>query len=103
MNTKARLQEPDKTKTKKALPIPEEKKRAKRGGKRVRKFKERFAMTEIRKAQNRLSTTAEDEYGDSAMGLDVGINSSDVNHHHMNLSHQYLRCCIFYTFTFEVV
>ena len=69
----AKLQEPDKARTKKALPIPEEKKRNKRGGKRVRRFKERFAMTELRKAQNKLSTTAKDEYGDSAMGLDQGM------------------------------
>ena len=32
-----KLQEPAKAKTKKALPIPEEKKRSKRGGRRVRK------------------------------------------------------------------
>ena len=68
-----KLEEPDKARTKKALPIPEEKKRSKRGGKRVRKFKERFAMTELRKAQNKLSTTSKDEYGDSAMGLDQGM------------------------------
>ncbi len=43
-----KLQEPPKAKTKKALPIPEEKKRSKRGGKRVRRWKERFAMTAIR-------------------------------------------------------
>jgi len=30
-------------------------------------------MTELRKAQNKLSTTATDEYGDSAMGLDQGM------------------------------
>ena len=65
---------PAKARTKKALPIPEEKKRSKRGGKRVRRWKERFAMTDIRKQQNQLGFSSSiDEYGDSAMGLDSGL------------------------------
>ena len=40
-------------------------------GKRVRKQKERYAMTEMRAQQNRVSFDPnEGEYGDSAMGLD---------------------------------
>jgi U4/U6 small nuclear ribonucleoprotein PRP31 len=49
-----KAQEPDKARTKKALPIPEEKKKSKRGGKRVRKMKERYAMTDIRQQHNRI-------------------------------------------------
>ncbi|CAM9142641.1 unnamed protein product [Ectocarpus fasciculatus] len=68
-----KLLEPHKARTKKALPIPEEKKRNKRGGKRVRRWKERFELTEVRKQQNRIVvTTTEGEYGDSAMGVTQG-------------------------------
>lgn len=68
-------QEPEKARTKRALPIPDEKKRkSKRGGKRVKRMKERFAMTDIRTQQNRLIfSTDVGEYGDSAMGLDGGM------------------------------
>lgn len=66
--------EPPKAKTKKALPIPEEKKRSKRGGKRVRRWKERFAMTDLRSQQNKISfSDTIGEYGDSAMGNDLGM------------------------------
>jgi U4/U6 small nuclear ribonucleoprotein PRP31 len=72
-----KLQEPPKAKTKKALPIPEEKKKSRRGGKRVKRWKERFAMTEMRSLQNKINFTTNDgEYGDSAMGVDVGMLSS---------------------------
>lgn len=68
-----KLLEPHKARTKKALPIPEEKKRNKRGGKRVRRWKERFAMTELRQQQNRITVSLNDgEYGDSAMGITQG-------------------------------
>ena len=46
-------QEPPKGKEKKALPVPEEGPKKKRGGKRVRKYKERFAITEMMKEANR--------------------------------------------------
>lgn len=70
-----KLLEPPKARTKKALPIPEEKKRSKRGGKRVRKFKERYAMTEMRAQHNKMGfgPSSGGEYGDSAMGLDAGM------------------------------
>ena len=68
--------EPDKARTKKALPVPEEKKKSRRGGKRVRKMKERYAMTDVRAAQNKISFSLDGgEYGDSAMGFDVGLTS----------------------------
>lgn len=66
-------QEPQKAKTKKALPIPDEKPRRKRGGKRYRKMKERLQMTDVRKEMNRQSfATADEEYGDNAMGITAG-------------------------------
>ncbi|KAI9917488.1 hypothetical protein PsorP6_013013 [Peronosclerospora sorghi] len=66
-------QEPQKAKTKKALPIPDEKPRRKRGSKRYRKIKERLQMTDVRREMNRQSfATAEEEYGDNAMGITSG-------------------------------
>jgi U4/U6 small nuclear ribonucleoprotein PRP31 len=72
-----KLQSPSKAQTKKSLPKPEEKKKSHRGGKRVRKWKERFAVTEMRALQNRIGMSVNDgEYGDSAMGVDLGMLSS---------------------------
>lgn len=69
----AKWQEPQKAKTKKALPIPDEKPRRKRGGKRYRKMKERLQFTDVRREINRQSfATADEEYGDNAMGLTAG-------------------------------
>ena len=66
--------EPQKARTKKALPVPEEKRKARRGGKRVRRFKERFATTELRAQQNKIKVSIDEgEYGDSAMGNDQGM------------------------------
>ena len=66
--------EPPKAQTKKARPIPEEKKRNKRGGKRVRRWKERYLMTDIRAAHNKICfSDTVGEYGDSAMGQDSGM------------------------------
>lgn len=50
-----KLQEPPPVKFIKPLPKPIEASRKKRGGKRVRKMKERYAMTEFRKNANRLN------------------------------------------------
>lgn len=70
-------QGPATARTKKALPIPEEKKRSKRGGKRARQIKERFAVTEMQKLQNKMTFTIDGgEYGDSAMGNDQGMVGS---------------------------
>lgn len=71
-----KLLEPHKKKMDVALPIPEEQKKSKRGGKRIRKLKEKFIETEVRKAQNQLKFSLDGaEYGDSAMGLDQGLLS----------------------------
>ncbi|KAF2162211.1 hypothetical protein M409DRAFT_27218 [Zasmidium cellare ATCC 36951] len=56
----------------KALPAPDDKPSRKRGGRRVRKMKEATAMTDLRKAQNRMvfgKEEAEVGYGDSTKGL----------------------------------
>lgn len=50
-----KLQEPPPVKFIKPLPKPIEISKKKRGGKRVRKMKERYAMTEFRKQANRLN------------------------------------------------
>lgn len=50
-----KLQEPPPVKFVKPLPKPIEASRKKRGGKRVRKMKERYAMTEFRKHANRMN------------------------------------------------
>lgn len=69
-----KMMAPAAARTKKALPIPEEKKKSRRGGRRIRKLKERYAMTELRQQQNRISfSTDVGEYGDSAMGMDKGM------------------------------
>jgi U4/U6 small nuclear ribonucleoprotein PRP31 len=68
-------QEPDKQKQKKALPKPDSMPRRKRGGKRVRKMKERTAMTDVRTLANKrtFATAGTSEYGDDCMGMDVGM------------------------------
>ena len=49
------FQEPPPVKFVKPLPKPIDPSRKRRGGKRVRKMKERYAVTELRKQQNRLN------------------------------------------------
>ncbi len=76
-----KLLEPQKARTKKALPVPEEKKKSRRGGKRIRKMKERFMATELQKQQNKIQFSLDGgEYGDSAMGNDNGsvFNSQNI-------------------------
>ena len=50
-----KLQEPPITKASRALPAPLEAPKKKRGGRRVRKQKERYAVTEMRKQANRMN------------------------------------------------
>lgn len=50
-----KLTEPPPNKGVRALPVPDDKPSRKRGGRRVRKAKEAYAMTELRKAQNRMA------------------------------------------------
>ncbi|KAF1841071.1 U4/U6 small nuclear ribonucleoprotein Prp31 [Cucurbitaria berberidis CBS 394.84] len=63
-----------------ALPTPDDKPSRKRGGRRARKAKEATALTEIRKAQNRMAFGKEEKevgYGDSVKGMGM-IGATDT-------------------------
>ncbi|KIY92177.1 U4/U6 small nuclear ribonucleoprotein Prp31 [Monoraphidium neglectum] len=69
-------QEPPPAKQIKPLPAPDAEVKKRRGGKRLRKMKERFGLTDMRKAANRTMfdfAKAEEEYidGDEVVGLGV--------------------------------
>lgn len=67
-----KMAEPPPSKLTKALPIPQETSRKKRGGKRARKLKEEYAQTELRKLRNRMEFgKAEEEtlVDDETVGL----------------------------------
>lgn len=56
----------------KAIPVPDDRPKTKRGGKRVKKQKERMATTELRKQQNRMAfgqQEVEHGFGDSVIGM----------------------------------
>ncbi|ANB11781.1 Prp31p [Sugiyamaella lignohabitans] len=56
-----KLVEPPENKGTKALRLPEDKPSKKRGGRRIRKYKEQFKQTELQKAQNRMAFGKEEE------------------------------------------
>jgi U4/U6 small nuclear ribonucleoprotein PRP31 len=69
-----KLTEPPPNKGHRALPAPDDKPARKRGGRRARKAKEAVAMTELRKAQNRVAFGKEEQEagygtGDGTVGL----------------------------------
>eukprot|EP00918_Siedleckia_nematoides_P052202 GHVU01114100.1.p1 GENE.GHVU01114100.1~~GHVU01114100.1.p1 ORF type:complete len:407 (+),score=89.95 GHVU01114100.1:3-1223(+) len=69
-----KIQEPPPPPQKKALPVPDDKPRARRGGKRHRRLKEKYGLSEFKKYANRLKfgLDAEGEYGtsrNSAFGM----------------------------------
>lgn len=69
-----KLTEPPPNKGPRALPAPDDKPARKRGGRRARKAKEAVAMTELRKAQNRVAFGKEEQEagygtGDGTVGL----------------------------------
>lgn len=69
-----KLQQKPLSKGARALPAPDDKPARKRGGRRARKAKEATAMTELRKAQNRMAFGKEEKevgygVGDSTKGL----------------------------------
>lgn len=77
-----KLTEPPKNKGVRALPAPDDKPARKRGGRRARKAKEATAMTEIRKAQNRMAFGKEEKEvgygtGDTTKGLGM-IGATDT-------------------------
>lgn len=74
-----RLAEPPPAKITKALPVPVEGSKKRRGGKRARKAKEAYAMTELRKLQNRMAFGEEEEETgafDETRGLGMAGSSS---------------------------
>ncbi|CAG8479826.1 9683_t:CDS:10 [Paraglomus brasilianum] len=77
-----KMQEPPPTKAVKPLPVPDDGPKKRRAGKRVRRTKESYAVTEFRKAQNRMAFgVAEDETisFDKSKGLGlVGTNSGKI-------------------------
>lgn len=70
-----KLQEPPPVKFIKPLPKPLEGGKKKRGGKRVRKMKERYAMTEFRKHANRMNFC---EIEDDAYQEDLGYSRGTI-------------------------
>lgn len=70
-----KLQEPPPVKFVKPLPKPLEGGKKKRGGKRVRKMKERYAVTEYRKHQNRMNFA---EIEDDAYQDDLGYTRGTI-------------------------
>lgn len=74
-----KLAEPPPAKVTKALPVPVEGSKKRRGGKRARKAKEAYAMTELRKLQNRMAFGQEEEETgayDETRGLGMAGSSS---------------------------
>eukprot|EP01094_Clydonella_sp_ATCC50884_P028189 TRINITY_DN8378_c0_g1_i1.p1 TRINITY_DN8378_c0_g1~~TRINITY_DN8378_c0_g1_i1.p1 ORF type:complete len:516 (+),score=182.80 TRINITY_DN8378_c0_g1_i1:93-1640(+) len=73
-----KLQEPPPAKQLKALPAPDDQPRKKRGGKRMRKMKARYAQSEMRKMANRVAFgEAQAEAGNE--GLELGMLGSSKN------------------------
>lgn len=70
-----KLQEPPPVKQVKPLPAPIDQPHKKRGGRRVRKMKERYAITELRKQANRMNfgEIEEDAYQD-----DLGFSTGQI-------------------------
>ncbi|CAN8098959.1 unnamed protein product [Discula destructiva] len=77
-----KLQEKPLNKGQRALPVPDDKPSRKRGGRRARKAKEAVAMTDLRKAQNRMAFGKEEKEagygtGDSTVGMGM-IGATDT-------------------------
>jgi len=66
----------------KALPAPDDKVKPTRGGKRVRKMKERYAVTELRKYANRMAFGVEEEtHGNTDQGFGMLGSANRVKLH----------------------
>lgn len=73
------IQEPPPSHNTKALPVPLEEPKKKRGGKRARKQKEKMAITELRKSQNRMAFGEEEkEYGVDGESVGLGVIGSST-------------------------
>ena len=77
-----KLKEPPPNKGARALPAPDDKPSRKRGGRRARKAKEATAMTDLRKAQNRMQFGKEEKevgYAETTKGLGM-IGQANEGH-----------------------
>ncbi|KAH6895180.1 hypothetical protein B0T10DRAFT_209509 [Thelonectria olida] len=77
-----KLTEPPPNKGQRALPVPDDKPSRKRGGRRARKAKEALAMTDLRKAQNRMTFGKEEKevgygMGEGTVGMGMIGQSND--------------------------
>lgn len=69
-----KMQEPDRAPVSKALPKPNLEAKKRRGGRRMRRMKERFEETAMMKQANtRAFSTQQGEYGDDSMGITMGL------------------------------
>lgn len=65
-------------KTKNVLPVPDLEPKKRRGGKRYRKMKEKYALTEVQKAANRVKFgEAEEEFLDGEEVVGLGMINKD--------------------------
>ncbi|GMG33920.1 unnamed protein product [Ambrosiozyma monospora] len=72
-NKLEKLQAPPDQSKSKPLPKPVEQKSKKRGGRRFRKLKERMAMSDLAKAQNKMAFGKEEETRMDAFGEEIGL------------------------------
>ncbi|CAA7028627.1 unnamed protein product [Microthlaspi erraticum] len=77
-----KLQEPGVARQPKSLPVPDMEPKKRRGGRRLRKMKERYAVTEMRKLSNRVAfgVTAEE----SSLGDGLGVGYGMLGHAQSN-------------------
>ena len=80
-----KLQEPAPGKVVKALPVPPESSGKRRGGRRLRKMKERYGMTQMRQLANRVRFGEEEDTTSDGM-LGVGLLSKGQQHGKMRVS-----------------
>ncbi|KAG2497858.1 hypothetical protein HYH03_004124 [Edaphochlamys debaryana] len=67
-------QEPPPAKQIKPLPVPDAEAKKRRGGRRLRKMKERYGLTDVRKAANRMMfNQAEEEFVDGEDTIGLGV------------------------------
>lgn len=71
------LTPPDRT-APKALPVPKEQKSKKRAGRRLRKIRERFQMSELRKAQNKMEFGKQEQVVVDSFGEEVGLGMTSL-------------------------
>ena len=70
-----KLQEPPPPKVTKALPVPPESSGKRRGGRRLRKMKERYGMTQMRQLTNRVQFgQEEDTTSDGLLGVGMALS-----------------------------